>query len=206
MDLAGIKNIIFDFGGVLLNLDYHKTDTAFKDLGFTNFDEMYSQFKADHLFEKLETGSVSEEQFFVILNKAADKPIDKEAISAAWSAMLLDYRKESLDCLKELSKNYQLFLLSNTNILHQRAFYDIYEKQFGRNDFNDHFAKAWYSHEIGMRKPNKEIYEFVLKDAGLIAGETLFIDDSYPNLPPAREAGIRTHLLLPEERIETLLL
>ena len=157
MDLTGIKNIIFDLGGVLLNLDYNKTETAFKELGFHNFDAMYTQFKADELFEKLETGKVSEQDFFTVLQKVADKPISNEDIITAWCAMLLDFRAESLDHLKTLSKNYKVYLLSNTNIIHLQAFHQIFEKQFGGGFLDDYFTKAYYSHSIGLRKPHKEV-------------------------------------------------
>lgn len=205
MELTGIKNIIFDLGGVLLNLDYNKTATAFKDLGFLNFDAMYSQFKADELFEKLETGKVSEQDFFTVLQKVANKPISNEQIVDAWCAMLLGFRAESLNYLKELSKKYKLYLLSNTNIIHLEAFHKIFEKQFGGGFLDDYFTKAYYSHSIGLRKPHKEVYEFIVKDAGISPTETLFIDDTPGNLPAAAEMGMKTHLFLPQERIEHVL-
>ena len=188
-----------------MNLDYNKTSTAFKELGFGNFDAMYSQFKADELFEKLETGKVSEQDFFMVLQKVADKPISNEQIISAWCAMLLDFRVKSLDHLKILSKNYKLYLLSNTNVIHFKAFHKIFDTQFGGGFLDDYFTKAYYSHCIGLRKPHREIYEFVVKDAGISAEETLFIDDSFPNLAAAIEMGMKTHLLLPQERIEQLL-
>ncbi len=205
MELTGIKNIIFDLGGVLLNLDYDKTATALKKLGFHNLDAMYTQFKADELFEKLETGKVSNQDFFTVLQKIPDKPISNEQIIDAWCAMLLDFRAESLNYLNELSKKYKIYLLSNTNSIHLEVVHQIFEKQFGSGFLDDYFTKAYYSHVIGLRKPHKEVYEFIVKDAGIVAGETLFIDDSYTNLPAAIELGMKTHLLLPQERIEQLL-
>jgi HAD superfamily hydrolase (TIGR01509 family) len=205
MELTGIKNIVFDLGGVLLNLDYNKTAEAFKELGYNNFDAMYSQFKADELFEKLEMGKVSEQDFFTVLQKVADKPITDEQLIEAWCAMLLDFRTDSLTYLETLSKKYKLYLLSNTNSIHFAAFHRLFKKQLGNIFLDDYFTKAYYSHCIGLRKPHKKVYEFIVKDAGLVPSETLFIDDSWPNLAEAEAMGMRTHLLLPQERIEQLL-
>jgi glucose-1-phosphatase len=205
MELTGIKNIVFDLGGVLLNLDYDKTATAFKELGYDNFDAMYSQFRADELFEKLETGKVSEQDFFTVLQKVADKPVTNQQLTEAWCAMLLDFRTESLAFLETLSKKYKIYLLSNTNSIHFTAFHDLFKKQLGGGFLDDYFTKAYYSHNIGLRKPHKEVYEFIVKDAGLVPSETLFIDDSWPNLAEAEALGMKTHLLVPQERIQQLL-
>jgi len=199
-----IKNIIFDLGGVLMNLDYNKTAAAFKALGYVDFDNMYSQFKADELFEKLETGRISEEDFYTVLKKVASKPITDEQIMQAWTAMLLDFRAKSIASLPDLAKKYNLFLLSNTNSIHVNAFRKIFEQQFGHNRFEANFAKAYYSNEIGMRKPNADVYEFVLQDSGLKAAETLLIDDTHINIVAATALGLHTHFLKQGETIETL--
>ncbi|MEP6673837.1 MAG: HAD family phosphatase [Ferruginibacter sp.] len=201
-----IRNIIFDLGGVLLNIDYNKTSSAFKELGFENFDNMYSQFSADQLFEKLETGTVTEKDFLDILSGVAEKSVRNEEIIKAWNAMLLDFRKESLDFLESLAAKYNLYLLSNTNAIHMNAFHDDFVKQTGKNLLDDYFIKAWYSNKIGLRKPNKNIYEYVLKDGKLKAEETLFIDDSINNIEAAMEMGIQTFHLKQGQKIEDIVL
>ncbi len=206
MEFKGIKNIIFDFGGVLLNIDYNKTAEAFKKLGFENFDEMYGQFKADSLFEDLETGKVGNEEFLDRIISRSGKPLTQQQIAAAWTAMLLDYRIESLDFLEKLSSHYQLYLLSNTNAIHLPAFRKSFERETGKPSLEQYFKKAYYSHEVGLRKPNADIFEFVLQAEDLKAAETLFIDDSVNNIEAAAKLGMRTHLLLPTERIEDLAL
>ena len=199
-----IKNIIFDLGGVLLNIDYNKTSAAFQQLGFENFNELYSQFKANELFENLETGKISDELFYRELQKYAAQKVDQKDIYIAWNAMLLDFRIESLDFLASIKNKYRLFLLSNTNIIHLTAFKEILQKETGKPSLDEYFIKSYYSHEIKLRKPYKDIYEFILKDGNMKAAETLFIDDSINNIEAAKELGIKTHLLLPEERIEKL--
>ena len=199
-----IKNIIFDLGGVLLNIDYNKTSAAFQQLGFENFDALFSQFKANELFENLETGKISDEIFYREIQQYAPQKVAQQDIYIAWNAMLLDFRKSSLDFLETIKDKYRLFLLSNTNIIHVTAFKEILQKETGKASLDGYFIKSYYSHEIKLRKPYKDIYQFILQDGGMKAEETLFIDDSYNNIEAAKELGIQTHLLLPGERIENL--
>jgi glucose-1-phosphatase len=201
--MAKIPNIIFDLGGVLLNINYHKTLQAFKDLGYTDFEEMYTQYTADALFKDLETGKVSEDDFYKKLMKGKDH-ITRPQVTFAWNNMLLDFRTESLEFLKELSKDHKLYLLSNTNGIHLPAFEQLLKMQTGLDSLDQLFTKAYYSHKAGLRKPEKDIFEFVLKDAGIKAEETLFIDDSWNNIETAKAMGFKTHLLLPGETIGQL--
>ena len=199
-----IKNIIFDLGGVLLNIDTAKTNAAFERLGVKDFKNNYTLNKADALFDHLETGAITEAAFYDGIRTISGLPLQDKDISAAWNALLLDFRKESLQCLEQLAGKYQLYLLSNTNSIHHRAFHQSFTEETGRSNFDDYFTKAYYSQDIGLRKPGKEIYNFVLKDAGIAAAETLFIDDLLKNIEGAALAGLQTHQLLPTERIEHL--
>ncbi|MFS8083681.1 MAG: HAD family phosphatase, partial [Ginsengibacter sp.] len=121
-----IKNIIFDLGGVLFDINYHLTQKAFEDLGVKDFDSMYSQASADKLFQLLETGRIKEAQFYQQLNKATGLDLTDAQINNAWNSMLLDFREESLDFLSELGKRYRIFLFSNTNVIHMEKFHEIY--------------------------------------------------------------------------------
>ena len=199
-----IKNIIFDLGGVLLNIDYHKTADSFKNLGVHQFDELYSQANANDLFEALETGEISEENFYKSISGYCRPNTTIQQIQAAWNAILLDFRKGSLNELKILKENYNLYLLSNTNSIHITAFNKILQEETGQSTLDEYFIKSYYSNIIQMRKPYAATYQWVLNDAGLIADETLFIDDSVNNIKGANEVGIRTHLLLANEKIEDL--
>jgi FMN phosphatase YigB (HAD superfamily) len=201
--MSTIKNVIFDLGNVLLDIDYDKTAHAFEQLGFPDFKTHYSATETDLLFQQLETGRISDTMFYDRLKKISTQPVSNEQIKHAWNALLLDFRKESLDHLTKISSRYNLYLLSNTNIIHQDAF-DGALKNSGGDGLDSYFIKAYYSHLMGMRKPDIEIYSFVLHDAGLIAEETLFIDDLANNIAGAALAGLKTHHLLPGERIEKL--
>jgi len=202
--MAAIKNIIFDLGGVLLNIDYKKTEKAFSDLGVVNFKDMYAQFTADKLFESLETGHINEGNFYEFMTERGVRTLEIKEVQNAWNAMLLDFRMESLYFLETLADKYKLYLLSNTNAIHKAAFDTLFTAQTGIPEIEKYFTKTYYSHLIGLRKPHPEIYDFILNDAGIIAGETLFIDDSINNIESAAQTGIHTHLLKPGEKIEDL--
>ncbi len=201
--MSTIKNLLFDLGGVLLNINYHKTREAFEQLGYHDFDKMYSQYSVDELFENLETGKISNEDFYHRIKQGNANELSDHQITMAWNSMLLNFRKESLALLKELAKKYNIYLFSNTNAIHLAAFHSLLKDETGES-LDDYFKKAYYSHLINLRKPNKDAFEFILNDAGIAAEETLFVDDSYPNIEAAAALGFKTHLLLPEERIEYL--
>jgi len=201
---TAIKNIIFDLGGVLLDIDYRRSIDAFEKLGLENFEAMFSQFKADELFEKLETGAVDEATFYAAIKERAMQPITNQDIDKAWNALLLHFRPDSLAFLEKLSLQYKIYLLSNTNSIHLKCFKQLFIEETGRSCLDDYFTKAWYSNEIGLRKPGNEVFKFVLQQEDLQAAETLFIDDTSVNIDTARIMGFKTHLLLPTERIELL--
>lgn len=202
--MAATKNIIFDLGGVLLDIDYQKTIDAFEDQGLTHFEAMFSQFKADELFAKLETGHISEAAFYAAVKERATIPLSNEQIDHAWNALILNFRVNSLEVLEKLSAEYKLYLLSNTNSIHLKCFKEMFTRETGKPTLDAYFTKSWYSNEVGLRKPSAGIYEFVLQDENLEAEETLFIDDTWINIEAAQKLGFKTHHLLPTERIELL--
>ncbi|HEY9363635.1 MAG TPA: HAD family phosphatase [Chitinophagaceae bacterium] len=197
-----IKNIIFDLGGVLLNIDFNKTQKAFADLGVTNFIDLYTQFHSTPLFVDYETGKISDEKFIEGIRSSAGIPLSDENVISAWNALLLDFPIERLKLLEKLKTKYRLFLLSNTNALHHAVFQKTVLDLSGKA-FDDYFEKAYYSHSMGMRKPGVEIYEWVLKQNNLSAQETLFIDDTLINIEGAKKAGLQAiHLQSPMTILE----
>ncbi|MEO6550787.1 MAG: HAD family phosphatase [Ferruginibacter sp.] len=202
--MKAIKNIIFDLGGVLIDINYHKTADAFKKLGVQQFENLYSQANADHLFEALETGEISEDAFYQSIYNHCLPASTREQMEEAWNAILLEFRADSLVELERLKGKYRLFLLSNTNSIHVTAFNQKLFKLTGKSSLDDYFEKSYYSHLINKRKPYPATYEWVLKDGNMVADETLFIDDSVNNINGAAEVGIKTHLLLPTETLADL--
>lgn len=195
IDLGNIKNIIFDLGGVLVNIDYTLTTEAFKQLNpalANNIDAVYSANENKDVFEALETGKITPDAFRETLKQQMPPHITDTHIDSAWNAMLLNFPPERIELLKTLSKKYRIFLLSNTNAIHIAAFYDYMRKTNQLDTFLTVFEKIYYSHEIKMRKPNTEIFEFVLNENNLVSQETLFIDDSKEHTEGAKQTGINT--------------
>lgn len=198
------KNIIFDLGGVILDVDYNLTRTAFEKLGVTHFDEMYSQANADKLFQKLETGEITDDIFYKEFNRCTGLQLSDEEIRKAWDAMLLYFRGKSLEFLERIRPRYKTYLLSNTNYVHIAAFKETLHQQIGVKTLEEYFDEAFYSCEIGLRKPDAACYEWVLKNLKIEPDETLFIDDSLHNIQGAKKAGLQTIHLLPGMKIEDL--
>jgi putative hydrolase of the HAD superfamily len=186
-----IKNIVFDFGDIFINLDKEAT---FKELSKLGVHEVSDQMMAvAHQYEK---GVISTVAFVNYFHDAFK--ISKEDLIAAWNAILLDFPKHRLAFLKTLvsSDKYSLFLLSNTNDLHIRWIQENWGEDLYQ-EFKNCFKQFYLSHEIGFRKPNLDIYEFVLKENGLKAEETFFIDDTIENTKAAEALGIKTWNLIP---------
>ena len=202
--MQNIKAIIFDLGGVILNIDYNKTSKAFTNLGVKNFDEMYSQKNANPLFHDLEEGKINEEEFYNAFRRSTQLKLTDQQIKTAWNAILLRYREEALQTLATIKNKYRLYLLSNTNSIHHKEFNKIFEDQIGSGSLNDYFDKAYYSHEIKLRKPGKDAYQYVLKENNLFPSETLFIDDSIQNIEAAKSLGLQTIFLKEGMKIEDL--
>ena len=193
-----IKNIIFDLGGIFLNIDFSKTEKAFADLG-VQFNDFYSQHHASELFELLETGKVSPEEFHDSFVEETGLHLSYEELKNAWTALLVDFPIERLQWLQEIGKRYKIFLFSNTNKIHYDVFTEMFHEQTGFKDFNKLFVKTYYSHEMGLRKPYPESYLYILNEQQLRPEETLFIDDTLKNIEGAKQVGLQTiHLVYPE--------
>ena len=189
-----INTIIFDLGGVILNIDYHLTENAFEAIGFPNFAELYTQFKQTDLFVKLEKGVISPQDFLNQLQQYAEYEVSHQAMIEAWNAMLLDLPVENLELLEQLKDHYRLVLLSNTNAIHYECFFDQVEQLTGRRDLSPYFEKEYYSHHIGKRKPDQEVFDFILGDCHIEPENTLYIDDSPQHLETAKSLHLKTLL------------
>lgn len=187
--------IIFDLGGVLLNLDYDLTEKAFISLGMTNFGESYSQLQQVQLFDRYETGQISSFHFVNRLLDLLPPGTTANQVVHAWDAMILDFPLERLRQLEALSQKYRLFLLSNTNDLHIDAVRRSLEKAVGHRNLEQYFEKTYFSSAVGMRKPDAKIFEFVCSDNKLEPAKIVFIDDSPQHVEGAKSAGIEAFLL-----------
>lgn len=198
---TSIKNIIFDFGGVILNIDFRLAESAFAKLGLKNFDKIYSQATQQELFDVFEKGLISPDDFRHEIRKFIPQSVSDREIDEAWNSMLLDLPEERVHLLDKLKTKYKLYLLSNTNEIHFNKFSSYMQNKFNRDIFSDVFDKIYVSYKVNMRKPDAEIYKLVLNEQKLNKEETIFIDDSIQNIEGASKVGLKTYFLKKEETI-----
>jgi putative hydrolase of the HAD superfamily len=203
-----IKNIVFDFGGVLLNIDYKLTYEAIESLlGITVRPERILPYHAG-LLSDYETGKMNTETFIWNLQHISNnKSIQGRDIIKAWNAMLLGWDAANFDLLLQLRKRYSVFLLSNTNELHMDWVYRDLLINHGITDFESrYFDKTYYSHQIHFKKPDPEIYKYVTDVAGINPDETLFMDDIESNVAAAKDAGWKTYHHTPGDNLQEICL
>ena len=188
-----IKNIIFDLGDVILNIDVPVASLSFAQLSGKEQHEIISLFKEKDIFRQFETGKLDEKGFRDYIRELLVFPDwTDEMIDVAWNSLLLDLPPERVELLKKLRENYRLFLLSNTSSIHITQVNKILEAATGIEKLDDLFDKVYYSYDMGLMKPDPAIYLQVLKEQGLEAEETLFLDDNADNIAAASKLGIDT--------------
>ena len=200
--LKKIKHIIFDLGGVILNIDYHLTVAAFKKIGISNSKFFYSKKNQNKIFNDIETGKISESMFLENIRNLTKKAKIQD-VKKAWNSMLLDLPRERVNSIKKLQNRYSIFLLSNTNQIHITALKNkIGKKRW--HEFTSIFNKIYLSHETGFRKPDQKSFQYILEEQKLNPKDVLFIDDSFQHTEAAKQLGIKCHYLKKGEDIITL--
>jgi putative hydrolase of the HAD superfamily len=203
-----IKNILFDLGHVLLDLDFERSENQFKALLQEEFEEVYKRLHEQGHFLNYELGLFDEQEFTGKIKQATQKNISETAIIDAWNSMLVEIPSQRIKMLQGLKGQFNVFLLSNTNATHIH-WLDGHLQQAHQLDIHYFetvlFQKAYYSHQLKARKPDIEIYEMVLQDAGLRPEETLFIDDREDNIEGARSVGIKGYCHQVGEEISTVI-
>jgi glucose-1-phosphatase len=202
LNLANKEAIIFDLGGVVINLNYQATIDAFIALGLQE-KSLYSQAKQVELFDAYEIGKISSQHFINKLLPFLNAGTTANQVVHAWNKMILDFPIERLELLENLRTKYRLFLLSNTNAIHL----DCVLRQLKKvsvKPLDFYFEKVYLSHEINMRKPNVEIFEFVCQQNNIQPEKCLFIDDSIQHIEGAKELGIDAYHLQSDEEIQLL--
>ena len=195
IDLTNIKNIIFDLGKVLLNLDFNASIGAFQKLGLKNDVLDSKQAYSDPVFYELEVGKVTPEEFCNRVRKVIQNPDSTDLqIEDAWYSMILDIPASRVKVVQELSKNYKIYLFSNTNKIHIERLHRAFKTEHGI-DFPSLFVKDYYSHEIHERKPDLSSYQKVIELAGINPEESIFIDDLEKNIIGAQQSGLKTFWL-----------
>lgn len=197
-----IRNIIFDYGGVIIDLDYTRPKQEFEKLGIKNFDEIFTRFSQAPFFDLLDRGKLSERDFRKEICNQAGIAIADEQIDHAWNSMLIGIPEYKIHFLQHLYADHKTFLLSNTNFIHLKYITKYLLRTYGRVNLDSVFNRVYYSCSMGIRKPATEVFQKVLEDNSLKPRETLYIDDTSSNLEGAIKAGINAVLYDPKDSLE----
>ncbi|MEO8795678.1 MAG: HAD family phosphatase [Daejeonella sp.] len=201
--MQNIKNIIFDYGNVIFLIDFKRTQHSFTELGIENVERFFAHTGHDPLFDEFEKGMISSAEFRDGIRRITESPdLSDKQIDNAWNTLLIGVPPVNHDILLKAKERYRTFLLSNNNAIHYNWIMDYLKSEFNLDSNESFFEKDYYSHLMKMRKPNADIFEFVLNENDLDPAETLFIDDSPQHLKTAAALGFKTHLLLPSETLE----
>ena len=199
------KNLIFDLGNVIVDIDFNKVVVEFQKISNTNFSELLSYQQQHQLFDLFEVGKISAQQLRDELKKFLKPNITDEQIDFAWNSIITGYPEEKFSMLSDLKKHYKTFALSNTNEIHVATMDKALKEKFGTEGIKEFFTGIYYSNQLGMRKPDKEIFEFVLKKENLKPERTFFIDDKTENVEAAKRLGIQAFRLADRNKLRELL-
>ena len=199
-----IKNLVFDLGGVIINLDVSRTHRAFANLTGCAIEEVKSKISAQSFFNDYERGALNDDEFRAHLRALLKAKVTDAQLDTAWNAMLLDIPREKYQLLLKLKSSYRVFLLSNTNNIHLQAVNKIVLNDTGHPGLGYYFHRDYYSHLMNMRKPDPEIFQHVLAENNLKAAETYFLDDNVENIDGAKSLGIQTVHITSPDRVLSL--
>jgi putative hydrolase of the HAD superfamily len=191
--------VIFDFGGVLFEIDYSAPVLAFEALGMASFKGVYSQAQQDEIFDLLETGKIPGSSFYDWISIHLPNA-SRHELEDAWNSILLHLLPERVDYIFTLKeKGIRTFIFSNTNELHVEVFERMIENTYGLEKFKSAFEFVHYSNVLGMRKPNPESFLEICRIQGLTPEKTIFIDDSIQHVQGSIKAGLKGLHLLPHQ-------
>lgn len=201
-----IRNIIFDYGNVIFKIDFNRAQQSFKNLGIKDVENFFSHQGHDPIFNQFEEGLISPAEFREGIRKVSEMPdLTDEEIDRAWNSLLIGVIEPNHELLLKIKEKYRTFLLSNNNEIHYNWIMDYLKREHQLDSNAGFFEKDYYSHLMKMRKPNPEIFQYVLEKHNLVPAETLFIDDSPQHLKTADQLGLQTHLLRGDESLESYL-
>ena len=201
---AKIKNIIFDLGGVILDIDESIVYKELEKMGI-NVSELAHSKEFMDIFSKFDIGVYTAPTFRKKIKALlGQEKMTDQKFDAIWNAMLLDIPRERIEAIEKVKKHYKIFLMSNSNVIH----YDLYVRdlqlRFGYNEFDELFNKSYFSFAEHLEKPDPRFFELILDHEGLIPEETLFIDDTAENIKVAKSLGIHTYHIRRDELVRNL--
>lgn len=192
--MAAIQSILFDLGNVLIDLDIPRTERRFHELLGDAFQASFARNEQAGVFRQFELGEISAEAFLQCLRELSGGRAHTQELQEAWNALLIGMPLHRFQMLEALRADYKLYVLSNTNALHIEWVRADLRNRLGIHQFEAYFDQVFYSHEIHLRKPDRAVYEYVLRSAGLQADALLFIDDNPGNVRAAAALGIQSYL------------
>ena len=203
--MENIRNLIFDLGNVILNIDTKLSEIAFAKYGMNDFEKLYTLASQNELFDRLEVGSITETEFYDEFRKVTGCKLDNQILEQCWDALIMDFPAARIDMLKRLKAEgkYRTFILSNTNIIHYRFYTALLKQTFGIDGLESLVEHAYFSHEIGLKKPNREIFDYVVEHSHIKPAESIFIDDNKANIDAANALGFNT-IFLKDNNMEDL--
>lgn len=202
-----IKNIIFDLGGVLLDISLDSVLRELKERFATQlpFDPHKGLVLSEYpFFVEYEVGQISSEEFLAKFRQLLNTSASDDELIDVWNKMLVGFPKGRLDCVYSLKEKYRLFLLSNTNEIHVSAFSQMALDENAERPLTSCFEKIYYSHEIHCRKPDEEPFQLVIAENDLKPHETLFIDDFPANITTAQKLGLHTEFATSDNTVERI--
>ena len=191
--MAKIKNIVFDLGGVLIDLDHGQAVRRFKEIGVADAEQLLDPYEQKGIFLEVENGTITAEEYCEKLRKHAGKDIPYEDIKHAWLGFISDTPQYKLDYLLKLREHYNVYLLSNTNPIIQEGWARTDQFTPAGRPIGAYFDKMYTSYEVGATKPDRRIFDYMIKDTGLMPSETLFVDDGSSNIEVGQALGFVTH-------------
>lgn len=193
-----IKNLLFDLGGVIINIEPIRVAQALAGFSSKDLSFIRQEIEEQRVFQNYEIGKWDDTHFRQAINHIIEANLTDAQIDEIWNSMLLDIPPERISLLQSLRKRYTLFLLSNTNAIHIKAVNSILQQSSGIANLEALFSKTYYSHQIKLAKPSVAVYEYILHDSKLLPQETLFIDDNFDNINGAKLSGMHTvHIQTP---------
>ena len=192
--MTGVKAVIFDLGNVLIELHYDRSLNMLKELTDRGEAELNEMLVTAPLLQQFEVGNITESEFKDSFRDHMKIDLSSDRFDKIWNALLGNITSERIQRVRALKSMYKTFVLSNTNAIHERCFNAKLKSAHGFDEIGDLVDKAYFSHVIGLRKPDSSIYEFVLAQENLLPAEVLFIDDREDNILSASRLGINTYL------------
>ncbi len=203
--MENIRNLIFDLGNVILNIDTKLSEIAFAQYGMNDFEKLYTLASQNELFDRLEVGSITENEFYDEFRRATGCKLDNKTLEECWDALIMDFPSARIEMLKRLKNEgkYRTFILSNTNIIHYRFYTALLKRTRGVDGLESLVEHAYFSHEIGLKKPNRDIFDYVVEHSHIKPEESIFIDDNEANIKAANALGFNT-IFLKDNDMENL--